>query len=131
MSDLLQFAAILYLILIVHEFGHWMAGFVLGRPISSLTVGTGPLLWSFLWRGMWFRFRMIPSSGAVVFCWPSRTRWKDIVVFAAGPAATLVAAASLVTTWPSFTFVAIFSTLFDIIPWKSNDAALIMRKLRS
>ena len=31
-------------VLTVHEFGHWLVAYVLRMPISSMTIGAGPLL---------------------------------------------------------------------------------------
>jgi len=59
----------LLVVLTVHEFGHWLVAYMLRMPISSMTIGVGPLLFEYQWEGMWFRFRLLPISGNVALCW--------------------------------------------------------------
>src|SRR5258708_22145837 len=59
----------LFVVLTVHELGHWLVAYALRMPVSSMTVGVGPVLFERLWNGMWFRFRLLPISGTVALCW--------------------------------------------------------------
>jgi membrane-associated protease RseP (regulator of RpoE activity) len=83
-------------VLTVHELGHWL--FVLRMPISSITIGVGPLLFERLWEGMWFRFRLLPISGTVMLCWRSKRPWRNMAVYVAGPAANVLLACALFWT---------------------------------
>lgn len=90
LRDLMEVACLAYIVLIVHELGHFAIAYVLGMPVSSFELGTGPRLFQFLWKGIWFRFYLLPVSGFVKTCWLSKKRWKNVALFLAGPIANLM-----------------------------------------
>src|SRR5260370_30322690 len=75
----------LFVVLTVHELGHWLVAYALRMPVSSMTVGVGPVLFERLWNGMWFRFRLLPISGTVALCWRSERPWRNVAALAAAP----------------------------------------------
>src|SRR5260370_20282751 len=77
----------LFVLLSVRELGHWLVAYALRMPVSSMTVGVGPVLFERLWNGMWFRFRLLPISGTVALCWRSKRPWRNVAVLAARAAA--------------------------------------------
>ena len=120
--------------LIVHECGHLAAAVALGMPVSSMKIGTGPLVASFCFRGVWARLHLLPIGGRVVTCWRSRRRWKNIAVYAAGPAANL-AFAMLVLPWSSMMSLASALLALNLLPFSEagqpSDGEQILRELRA
>lgn len=129
---LLQSLAQMFLALTLHECGHLLAALALRRPISSMTIGCGPRLCTLQVRQVWLRLHLLPFTGNIVVVYPSRSPWKDIIVYAAGPAANLLTAAAC---WPFYPDFAIFSLLLGALNLaalhnKSSDGANILRLAR-
>lgn len=132
MIELLHLFFTIYVVLVLHEAGHLATAYCLGRPISRVRVGNGPLLASFFWRGMRFDFRLVPFSGEVLICWPSRRAWKDIAVIASGPVANMIAAAALgLTGFSEIAFISFWVGVNNLMPFKGSDGSQILRKLRA
>lgn len=132
MTHFLQFLAEMFLALTLHECGHLLAAVTLRRPISSMTIGCGPRLCALQVRQVWLRLHLFPFTGNIVVVYPSRRPWRDIIVYAAGPAANLLTAAACWSFYPDF---ALFSLLLGALNLgalhnKSSDGANILRLAR-
>ena len=98
---------------IVHEFGHFLAGRLLGFKVDAFSVGFGPAIWRRKINGIVYRVGCIPLGGYVALPQldpsemdviqgknaegerqpvPSVAPWKRIVVAVAGPFGNLVLA---------------------------------------
>ena len=100
MSYLLVFAVIQGLILL-HEAGHFVAARAVGMPVARFSVGMGPRLWGFRWRGTEFVLGALPLGGYVL---PDLVEaddyyriplWRRIVFALGGPLANLLLALPL------------------------------------
>jgi len=122
----------LLVVLTVHEFGHWLVARVLRMPISSMTIGVGPLLFESLWEGVWFRFRLLPISGTVVLCRRSQRSWRNMAVYAAGPAANVLLAVALF--WTELGSMSAVIAVFNLGPWRlgtmDSDGVQVLREMR-
>ena len=56
---------ILALILVIHEFGHWVVARFVGIPVESFRVGIGPHLFTFVWKQTRFEVHLLPLIGWV------------------------------------------------------------------
>lgn len=96
---------ILLLMVVIHEFGHYIAGKILKFKINEFAVGFGPkLLSKKLKNGEVFSLRLIPLGGFCAFegeenaenqdikAFVNEKPWKRIIVFAAGGVANLISA---------------------------------------
>ena len=99
--ELAEFLMTLYVIIIVHEFGHYIMGKKYGYTMPEFAIGLGPrIMQVFSYAGTRFVLRWIPIGGAVTIEerdpadeHPSMLRrllWRDIAVYAAGSLANLV-----------------------------------------
>jgi len=118
-------------VLTVHEFGHWLVAYVLRMPISSMTIGVGPLLFEHMWEGMWFRFRLLPVCGNVALCWRSKRRWRNMSVYAAGPAANVLLAGLF---WTEIGSMSAAMAVLNLVPWRlgpmDSDGSQLWREIR-
>ncbi len=105
---------VLMLLVLVHEWGHFIAARKIGVPVEEFSVGFGPLLASKERRGVQYSLRGIPLGGYVRMTgeedeldapdgFMNRKPWEKIVIAAAGPAMNFVAAIVL--------FIFVFSIL--------------------
>ncbi len=89
-------------LVLVHEIGHLAAGRLFRVPSLQFSVGLGPPLLRFRWRGTEYRLASLPLGGYVRLargcrhggretCMDCLGTAKRILVFLAGPAANLVA----------------------------------------
>lgn len=90
-----------YPLLAIHEFGHAFVAAALGWRVHEIVLGVGPQVAVLRLLGAPLRVRLIPAGGYVV---PSpRTlegaRARSAAIYAAGPAAELLAAGLLVLAW--------------------------------
>jgi regulator of sigma E protease len=61
------FAAIcLGFVILFHEFGHFIAAWMVGIPIRIFSIGMGPKIWSFTKNGTEYRLSWIPFGGYVM-----------------------------------------------------------------
>jgi membrane-associated protease RseP (regulator of RpoE activity) len=122
----------LLVVLTVHEFGHWIVAYASRMPVSSMTVGVGPLLFERLWNGMWFRFRLLPISGTVALCWRSKRPWRNVAVYAGGPAANIVLAGALF--WTELGSMSAIMAVLNLVPWRlgkmDSDGLQVLREIR-
>lgn len=54
------------LLILVHEFGHFCAAKFTGIPIRQFSIGYGPKLWSFSYKGTEYRISAFPVGGYVM-----------------------------------------------------------------
>lgn len=85
-------------LILVHEFGHFCAAKAAGIPVKQFSLGYGPKVWGFTFRGTEYRLSAFPIGGYVM---PEvealedyfRFSLKSRILFAfAGPFANIVAA---------------------------------------
>jgi len=57
--------AIVSLLIIIHEAGHFIAAIRAGIPIACFSVGIGPKLFGLHWKGTEYRLSLIPLGGYV------------------------------------------------------------------
>ena len=100
----------------IHEFGHFIVALKLGYRVERFSIGFGPAIWKWNWRGVEYRISWIPLGGYVSIpdVDPEGTKkleggtgngergtengkivmppWKDLLVAVAGPAMNLVLA---------------------------------------
>jgi len=89
------------LLVLVHEFGHMLAARLFRVPSLRFSLGLGPKLMGFRFKGTDYCVASIPLGGFVQLatghshrsdtaCMECLSPWKKIVVFFAGPAANLL-----------------------------------------
>lgn len=95
------------LIVLIHEFGHFLAGKICKVKIEVFSIGVGKRLWGFKWGETDFRFSMLPFGGFVAFSgisdtegvtsdahspdeFPSKPAYQKIFISVAGPFFNLV-----------------------------------------
>ncbi|MDE6441174.1 MAG: M50 family metallopeptidase [Clostridia bacterium] len=88
---------ILLAMITVHEFGHYVAGKILGFKINEFAIGFGPKLFRRISKknGEAFSIRLLPLGGYCAFygedeegdehSFNQKAPWKRIIVFVAGP----------------------------------------------
>jgi tetratricopeptide (TPR) repeat protein len=93
----------------VHEFGHLIAGRLMGMRITEFNVGSGKVLWQRTFCGIHFVIRKLPFSGYVNhLISDSTTRFSLFVFIAGGPAINLLIAGA-VTWWSGENIYYLFS----------------------
>ncbi len=113
---------LLSFLVVVHEFGHFITARMFGVKVYEFSVGFGPLIAKFNWRGVQYSFRWILLGG---FCkiagmdialegesedppvepkesFNYLALWKKVVVIAAGPVFNLILAMILIFTMAAF-----------------------------
>ena len=103
------FISVLCVMVVIHEFGHFIVAKMLGIPAEVFSVGFGPRLFGFQWDGTDFRLSAIPLGGYVRFKgenmealqgasdaspdeFLSHPGWKRLLVALAGPLFNIVTA---------------------------------------
>lgn len=67
LGTILLFILIFCVIVISHEFGHFIVARINGIRVSEFTVGVGPKLFGFKKNGTEFCFRLLPFGGACIY----------------------------------------------------------------
>jgi regulator of sigma E protease len=90
------------LLIVLHEGGHFLVARLCGMRVERFSIGFGPTLLGFKWRGTTFQIAPIPLGGFVQitglnpneefdrsdpFVYPNRPRWMRLLTILAGPAA--------------------------------------------
>lgn len=65
MITILAFIFVLSLLVLAHEFGHFLLARIFGIRVLHFAVGYGPKLVSWIWRGVEFSIRFFPLGGYV------------------------------------------------------------------
>lgn len=90
--DLVVSLIVLFCIVLLHEFGHWLAAWILKFPVTAVCIGVGPRVFTV---GK-LTFRAIPIGGYVeceAFLLDTSSNAdliKRLVIIAAGPTMTLI-----------------------------------------
>jgi regulator of sigma E protease len=118
---------VLSLLIMIHEFGHYLAGRKLGFTILEFAIGMGPVIFKKKKNGIQYSVRALPIGGMCRFLGEDENMphdahsfnmqkvWKRIVVITAGPVMNLL-----------FAFVAAIVTITafgDLVPsvYQVND----------
>ncbi len=83
-------------IVIVHELGHFLLAKYNGITVTEFSVGMGPRLFSYEWRGTRYSLKLLPFGGSCIMvgeeeesdeegAFGSKSVWARIAVVAAGP----------------------------------------------
>ena len=85
-------------LIFLHELGHLLVALKLGVPVERFSLGFGPRIWGFEWRGVEYRISLIPFGGYVL----PRVKdledfhrisvWKRILFSLGGPLANIFTA---------------------------------------
>ena len=123
-----------YIVIMIHEGGHFLVAYVFDLPLARVEVGLGPVLYSRAWKGINFCFKLMPLGGFVKPVFESRRRWVNISIYAGGPAAnllTFLVLCPLGLANTSLGRISLFSAALNLIPWKkySSDGRLILDEL--
>jgi len=84
------------LVILVHEFGHFIAARIVGMPIRIFSIGFGPKLWALKKKETEYRIAMIPLGGYVMPDVEDEKEflavplYKRIVMTAGGPLASII-----------------------------------------
>jgi tetratricopeptide (TPR) repeat protein len=127
--------------IIAHEFGHLIAGRLMGLHIREFNIGSGKILWQHKIRGTNFIVRCIPMSGYVLHMPSEETpRFKQFVFILGGPAVNLFIA-GYVSWWsgvnitdlfdqPTLPTIVVVSNLFlgigSLIPIANHNSISIV-----
>ena len=87
-------------LLVLHEFGHAVAAWLVGSSVCKVVIGMGRPLWRFRFAGVPVTVRLIPVSGYVVSS-PRElqgARWRSAVVYLGGPGIEALLLLALVLT---------------------------------
>lgn len=107
--------AVLLVLILLHEAGHYSVARVCGMRVHEFFVGFGPLVWSYNRKGIEYGIKALPLGGYVRIAgmtagdldhpegYQRAGRWRKIAVVAAGPATNLAIALGVA-----------FSTLFFV-----------------
>jgi regulator of sigma E protease len=97
-------------LIVLHEGGHFLVARLCGMRVERFSIGFGPTLLGFKWRGTLFQIAPIPLGGFVQITglnpneefdkndpsvYPNRPRWMRLMTIVAGPAANYLTAVVL------------------------------------
>ena len=120
----------------IHEFGHFIVALKLGLRVERFSLGLGPAIWKWMYKGVEYRISWIPLGGYVSIpdvdpegtkalqgdAATARARipaWKELLVALAGPAMNLVLAVVLavgLSLVPSAKFGELPTIVSDFLP---------------
>jgi regulator of sigma E protease len=111
------------LLVVIHEFGHMLAGKLFGVTSHRFCIGLGPRLFGFRFRGTEYCFSPVPLGGYVQLdsdhqhgddhaCMNCISPWKRALVYFAGPAANLIFV------------VVLFWMVFFVIGYKDSEPVI-------
>ena len=130
-TSLLSALAWLWLLVAAHEAGHFFVAHFLDRPLASLTIGDGPVLRQWYWRGINCQAKLLPFSGAVRLVVNSRRKWVNLSIYFAGCAVNLALAAVFGTLGlRDAANLSLLLALYNLLPYEGLDGHLIWQELR-
>src|SRR5271170_3099979 len=102
----LSAAVVLGVVILVHEWGHFIAGKLFGIRVVVFSIGYGPRLWGWKRGDTDYRISALPLGGYVRLAgdnpieertgapdeFLSRPRWQRVLIYCAGPFMNLVLA---------------------------------------
>ena len=127
MGGLLPFVGVLGSVVLFHEFGHYLAAKFFKVTVEVFSVGFGPRLWGFVYRGTEYRLSWVPLGGYVKLRGESEgesagapdpgdllshPRWQRFVIFVMGAVFNLATAFG-VTTFVFMKGVQEFAYLYE------------------
>lgn len=117
---LLWIAVTFWSAIVVHELGHYIAAKSLGMFVSHVEIGSGALLFRFtMFHDNWRVYRW--PNMAFVAMYVSAKQWKNIVAFAAGPAASFLMALALWACGQStLALIPLYQGATNCIPFKTK-----------
>ena len=94
LTSILPFLAILIVLIVAHELGHYFTAKLFGVKVLEAGIGYPPRIWGFTWRGTIYSINWIPLGGFVRLLGEedpgdpqslaTQPRWKRLVVLASG-----------------------------------------------
>ena len=109
LTTILAVATALAVLVVFHEFGHFLVAKLFGVGVPVFSVGMGPRLLGFVWRGTDYRLSAFPVGGYVRMAgadpfgeedldnhvdpdddFMKKPIWQRLLIMAAGPAANLI-----------------------------------------
>ncbi|MEK7830370.1 MAG: RIP metalloprotease RseP, partial [Acidobacteriota bacterium] len=114
LNTIIPFAILLCVLVVIHEFGHFIVAKMLGIGVEVFSVGFGKRLWGFKIGDTDYRLSLVPLGGYVRFRgenlemlqgksdapadeFNSQPKWKRFLVALAGPAFNIVFALAIPT----------------------------------
>lgn len=103
---------VLGFVVLVHEFGHFLAAKWMKIPIKTFSIGFGPKIWRTQWQGTEYCFSLFPLGGYVLPAIEDETEFfkipasKRIVMALGGPIASLLL--------PVVCLMILFPTLYGV-----------------
>lgn len=111
MTTILQLLLVLGLMVLVHEFGHFIVAKWCGVRVEAFAVGFGKRLWGFYHGGTDYRINALPLGGYVKMAGEipgeetsndpgdlnNHPRWQRMLITVAGPVANFILAFGLMT----------------------------------
>ena len=106
-ETLIAFAAVITILVFIHELGHFLAARWFGVPVEVFAIGFGPRLFSIRRSGIEYRFGAIPFGGFVKMGgtspgsagtgsgFDSKPRWQRFLILLAGPVMNIAFALAL------------------------------------
>jgi regulator of sigma E protease len=109
---LIAFIVLLGIVILVHEWGHFIAARLCGIRVETFSIGMGPRIWGWKSGGTDYRLSALPIGGYVKMAgdnpteersgaadeFLSKPRWQRAIVAMAGPAMNIVLAVAIMTT---------------------------------
>lgn len=114
LTTIIPFAILLCVLVVIHEFGHFIVAKMLGIGVEVFSVGFGKRLWGFKIGDTDYRLSLVPLGGYVRFRgenlemlqgksdapvdeFNSQPKWKRFLVALAGPAFNIIFALAIPT----------------------------------
>ncbi len=109
---LIAFIVLLGIVILVHEWGHFIAARLCGIRVETFSIGMGPRVWGWKRGDTDYRLSALPIGGYVKMAgdnpteersgapdeFLSKPRWQRAIVAAAGPAMNIVLAVAIMAT---------------------------------